>query len=200
MICLVLIIYYKTIMKITKPSQLREGMKVKFKRSGVPFSGWAYKSPDGLWIVSGGTGTGHNLGFGSFFDDITDVESVEGIRAAKEGDVIITADGREATILFCNEFVFLKSEWDKHNVASASMFTYGEAEYLGYKLKDEPSTEADPIEVNGKEIEQRVFAEIEKELFKHKFNTDMDGWQIVPQLTATMQILRSKYFGENQGA
>lgn len=43
------------------------------------------------------------------------------------------------------------------------------------------------------EIKRQTFLEIEIELQKHKINTSMSGWDIVPKIVATMQLLRDKY-------
>lgn len=56
----------------------------------------------------------------------------------------------------------------------------------------------DWIEQQIAEAEERVFLEIENELTKPKWNTDMSGWDIVPQLMAKMQILRAKYVSDQE--
>lgn len=38
------------------------------------------------------------------------------------------------------------------------------------------------------EIKRQTFLEIEIELQKHKINTNMSGWDIVPKIVATMQL------------
>ena len=43
------------------------------------------------------------------------------------------------------------------------------------------------------EIKRQTFLEIEIELQKHKINTNMSGWDIVPKIVATMQLLRDRY-------
>lgn len=192
-------------MKITKPSQLREGMRIDFLADDLHFWGWAKKSSRNEWRCVGGTGSTWFLGHNDerFPDVIGDVESVEGIRAAKEGDTFTQSDGDELKVVFCNEYCCTLSNAGNLNEILGT-YTYEQLERWGYKLKGDYISMADIAnayqEINIREIQQAVFKEIEEELFKHKFSTDMDGWQIVPELTATMQILRSKYFKENQGA
>ena len=188
-------------MKITKPSELREGMRVKFKRGGVRFWGWAHEDDEGRWTISGGTGTGLDIGYTEFYHGVTDVESYEGIRAAKEGDVLVNESGGEAMVFLSNDFGAITSYADEFKSA-AEFDTWEELEEYGYKLKDQEQPSESPaiITSNELEIQRKVFTEIEDELLKHKFTTDMSGWEIAPQLMATMQILRHKYFKENQGA
>jgi len=44
-----------------------------------------------------------------------------------------------------------------------------------------------------REAEERTYLDIAGELQKHKFNTGMAGWDIVPKLVATMELLGFKY-------
>ena len=197
-------------MKITKPSELREGMRVKFKMNDIPCWSWV-RSNGAEWYCVGGTVGGINLGccdWDFFETDITDVESYEGLMAMKEGD-ILTFLGDEYKVFFCNEYIFTVSDMVSFYKVGVTL-AYDRAEKGGWKLKDQEQPEGNNVtmadianayqEINIREIQQAVFKDIEDELFKHKFSTEMGGWQIVPQLTATMQILRSKYFKEHQGA
>lgn len=191
-------------MEITKSSELREGMRVKFKYKGISFWGWARQNEEEEWYCVGGTGTGLLITDWKkpyFCEDITDVESYEGLRAAKEGDVLVNESGGEAMVFLSNDFGAITSYADEFKSA-AEFDTWEELEEYGYKLKDQEQPSESPaiITSNELEIQRKVFTEIEDELLKHKFTTDMSGWEIVPQLMATMQILRHKYFKENQGA
>lgn len=186
-------------MKITKPSELREGMKLKGKYMELPISGYAKKGDEGCWFI-----LPHYIVMGDavFYSPFTDLESVEGLMAMKEGDVLEDSDGNEFMVVFCNEFCFTMVGYDTTLSEHSITRTYAHAEAKGYKLKDQEQPSESPaiITSNELEIQRKVFTEIEDELLKHKFSTDMSGWEIVPQLMATMQILRHKYFKENQGA
>lgn len=58
--------------------------------------------------------------------------------------------------------------------------------------------QVDLIEQLLKAKEKEVAEDYEKELQKHKFNTDMGGWDIMPKLIATMTLLHDKYLKEDK--
>lgn len=181
-------------MEITKPSELREGMKLKGKWLGIPVSGVACTANNEIWFLMPHMARLTELFNQAMSAEFTDLESVEGLMAAKEGDVLVDDDGDEYVIVFANDFIVLLSEHDE-------IFTWQDIEDREWKLKDQEQPSESPaiITSNELEIQRKVFTEIEDELLKHKFTTDMSGWEIVPQLMATMQILRSKYFGGKSG-
>jgi hypothetical protein len=80
--------------------------------------------------------------------------------------------------------------WKRGEKEGEEFLTYERGELFGYLEK--------VISESKREGRQEMFTEIESEITKHKFNTDMDGWDIVPKLMATMQLIKSKvFFGED---
>lgn len=128
-------------MKITEPSELREGARYKYKSHGVGLWGWAYKDSEWDWRLVGGTGTGIIItSREEFCDDITDVESYEGLMAMKEGGVLVDSDGGLAEVVFCNEYIFGRRYAGSDDI---HFYTYDTAKKYGWKLKDEqPADEA----------------------------------------------------------
>lgn len=130
-------------MKITKPSELREGGRYKFKKSGLDLWGWAYEDNRGDWYVVGGTGAGIPLTENDYIPSyITDLESYEGIMAIKEGDVLVDDEGSERKVFFANEYIVMLSMHDNFDYCDKA-FTYQALETYGYKLKDEQPDESD---------------------------------------------------------
>ncbi len=121
-------------MKITKPSELREGMKLRGKWDGVPISGHITKGDSGRWCLMPHGYIIVDNGIGDLF---TDLESVEGIRAAKEGDVLVDDEGGERKVLFCSEYICVLSLLDDFATAASEIYTYQELEREGWKLKDQ---------------------------------------------------------------
>lgn len=151
-------------MKITKPSELREGMKIKYQVHGLGYWGWAYQCDDGDWQIIGGTGTGYALSYPTldcFRSPVTDVESYEGIRAAKEGDVLMDSDGGLAKVVFCNEYIFGRRYAGSDDI---HFNTYDTAKRCGWKLKEQEQSSADTITLEGKTYKRDDVLERIKEL------------------------------------
>lgn len=151
-------------MKITKPSQLREGMKLKGKYIGIPISGYAAHAKHGTWCI-----IPQAIAFASDASDeiyyqFTDLESVEGIRAAKEGDVLVDQDGDWKTVLLANDHIATLSCYFDPTTADKSIYTWEELEKDGWKIKGAPNPETDPIEVNGRTYDRDQLLERIKEL------------------------------------
>lgn len=82
---------------------------------------------------------------------------------------------------------------------------------LIHKLEVQYDGYAEPLNLRDDELEvliefvgelldvqkQEVFGDIENELIKYRFSTDMCGWEIVPKLVATMALMRKKYMSNN---
>ena len=120
-------------MKITKSSELREGMRVKFKYKGISFWGWARQNEEEEWYCVGGAGTGLLITDWKkpyFCDDITDVESYEGLMAMKEGDVLVDDEGSERKVLFANDYIAVLSTHDNFNYCTQP-YTYQALESYG---------------------------------------------------------------------
>ncbi len=125
-------------MEITKPSELREGMKLKGKWLGIPVSGVACTANNEIWFLMPHMARLTELFNQAMSAEFTDLESVEGLMAAKEGDVLVDDDGDEYVIVFANDFIVLLSEHDE-------IFTWQDIEDREWKLKDQEQPTLEPV-------------------------------------------------------
>lgn len=151
-------------MKITKPSQLREGMKLKGKWLGIPVSGLAYTANNEVWFLMPHMTRLTELFNQAMSPEFTELESAEGIRAAKEGDVLVDQDGDWKTVLLANDHIATLSCYFDPTTADKLIYTWEELEKDGWKIKGAPNPETDPIEVNGRTYDRDQLLERIKEL------------------------------------
>lgn len=150
-------------MKITKPSQLREGMKLRGKYMGLPISGHASKADSGTWHILPQYVFVANPNADYIDPLFTDLESVEGIRAAKEGDLLVDKRGDECEVLMCTERIVVISHFNDFHCAG-NVYTYQQLEENGYKLKDQEQQSVDTITLDGKTYKRDDVLERIKEL------------------------------------
>lgn len=166
-------------MIITKPDQLKEGMKLKGKWGGIPVNGRAYRNQWGLWYIMP-----YVLKIvmnDEINEDFTDLESVEGIRAAKEGDVLVKENDNKVMVLLSNDFGAVTSCAGEFKSA-AEFDTWEELEEYGYTLKGAPNPEADPIEVNGKKYDRDDISKAFEPFYKKMSEVfESDEWKLVVQ-------------------
>lgn len=101
--------YYLNNMKITKPEQLKEGMRVSFKFNGVRHKGWSIKFDDSFIMAEGA----HDNGMPDFFylsvdnegfiQDVSDIEVLpRTLDDLQKGDIIaytVKETGREIVVM-----------------------------------------------------------------------------------------------------
>jgi len=168
-------------MKITKQSQLKHGMRVKcrIKRILADDARISIDECGDVFIcqnVRDGVNTDDKLGYEYAWNitdnygdldldgisiKVTDLESVEGLRAMKVGDIIIDEEGDEATVLAVLGRAFLKSFWGDHNSAG-SWWTFKRAERLGWKLKGQEDSDDDITELSMDEIADKFDVDVKK--------------------------------------
>lgn len=165
-------------MKLTKYEQLKDGMRVKCKIGGkqvddavitidednVFYLCQDYFNQVVLYHVDH---KGYNFvwnfaaGIEGWSNDVTDLESVEGLRAMKVGDIVIDKAGAERKVIEVLSNTFLISSLHDHSRAGI-WFTFEEAEKCDLKLKDQEEQEEDITELTLEEVAKLAGKDVDK--------------------------------------
>lgn len=145
-------------MKLTKYSQLKHGMRVKCKVDGTRIDdGRISIDDDGKAYVCqnsiGGLGAKELFGYkyswwlaekykdpDQWSDYVTDLESIEGIRAVKVGDIVIGRDGWERKVVEVWENSVLLGKFDDFEAAGFA-YTFEELKRCNFKIKGQEEVE-----------------------------------------------------------